>query len=145
MSNKAFLISIKPRFAKMIFSGEKTVELRRVPPKVTKGDLGLVYVSSPAMELQGCFEVARIVSAPPSALWEKLGAKSGITRQAFVTYFDGKAIAHAIVIKRAWKLQTPIHLSILRDQNVGFHPPQNFRYVREDHLHGLTGLRKPSF
>lgn len=129
----------------MIFSGKKTVELRRVPPKVTKGDLALVYVSSPAMELQGCFEVARVISASPTALWEKVGAKSGITRQAFMAYFEGKSIAHALVIKRAWKLPAPIRLSLLRDQNVGFHPPQNFRYIKEDNLHGFTGIRKATF
>jgi len=138
MSNIAFLISIKPRFAEMIFSGEKTVELRRVPPKVNAGDLALVYVSSPAMELQGCFEVARVISAAPTALWEKVGAQSGITRLEFRSYFHGKSNAYALVIKRAWKLPTPIRLSVLRDQNVGFHPPQNFRYIREDNLAGFT-------
>jgi len=58
-TNHAFLISIRPRFAEMIFSGSKTVELRRVCPKVSVGDLALVYVSSPAMELRGSFEVGK--------------------------------------------------------------------------------------
>src|ERR1039458_7312914 len=71
-TNHAFLISIRPRFAEMIFAGSKTVELRRVCPKVSVGDLALVYVSSPAMELRGSFEVGKILTASPSALWRKV-------------------------------------------------------------------------
>jgi len=66
MINHAFLISIRPRFAEMIFAGSKTVELRRVCPKVSAGDLALVYVSSPAMELRGSFEVGKILTASQS-------------------------------------------------------------------------------
>src|SRR5258708_10947703 len=71
-TNHAFLISIRPRFAEMIFSGSKTVELRRVCPKVSIGDLALVYVSSPAMELRGSFEVGKILTGSPTALWKKV-------------------------------------------------------------------------
>jgi predicted transcriptional regulator len=132
MSNKAFLISIKPHFAKLIFAGKKTVELRRVPPKAGAGDLALVYVSSPTKELQGCFEVAQIDSGTPTALWERRGQQSGISRQAFMEYFRGKKFAHAVVIKRAWKLSAAVRLSSLRKQKGGFRPPQNFHYVNEN-------------
>ena len=130
MNNKAFLISIKPRFAELIFSAKKTVELRRVPPKAKPGDLALVYVSSPTKELQGCFEVARIDSGSPSALWKRCGGQSGISRQAFMEYFRGKTVAHAVVIKRAWKLPAAVRLSSLRKQKGGFRPPQNFHYLK---------------
>lgn len=130
MTKNAFLISIKPRFAEMIFSGTKTVELRRVPPKVGSGDLGLVYVSSPTKQLQGCFEVARVVSGTPAALWRSLGKRSRVSRQAFFAYFKGKDQAHALIIKRSWKLATPVRLASLREQNRNFHPPQNFQYLR---------------
>jgi len=86
-TNHAFLISIRPRFAEMIFAGSKTFELRRVCPKVSVGDLALVYVSSPAMELRGSFEVGKILTASPSALWKKIGESSGVTRAEFFTYF----------------------------------------------------------
>jgi predicted transcriptional regulator len=131
MSNTAFLISIKPQFAEMIFSGKKTVELRRVPPKAAPGDLALVYVSSPVKELQGCFEVSRIDSGSPSALWKRCGKQSGVSRQTFMDYFQGKAVAHALVIKRAWKLPAAVRLASLRERRSGFRPPQNFQYLKE--------------
>lgn len=115
----------------MIFAGSKTVELRRVCPKILPGDLALVYVSSPAKELRGSFEVGKILTATPSALWKKVGAKSGVTRAEFFAYFKGKKQAHALVIKRAWPLPSPVCLKTLRKSKGGFRPPQNFHYLRK--------------
>jgi len=139
MSGTAFLISIRPQFAELIFSGHKTVELRRVPPKVESGDLALVYVSSPTMEVQGCFEVDRIESAPPEDLWKRCGAKSGISRECFFDYFSGKKTAHAIFIRRAWKLKAGVRLARLRREKGGFRPPQNFRYIGRSVVALLSG------
>lgn len=143
MSNHAFLISIRPRFAEMIFAGNKTVELRRVCPEVSPGDLALVYVSSPAKELRGSFEVRKILTASPSALWKKVGKKSGVTRAEFFAYFKGKKQAHALVIKRAWPLPTPVCLKTLRKSKGGFHPPQNFHYLRRSDSSLIASLSVP--
>jgi predicted transcriptional regulator len=140
MSNHAFLISIRPRFSEMIFAGSKTVELRRVCPKISAGDLALVYVSSPRMELYGSFEVGKILTGSPMALWKKIGAKAGVTRAEFFAYFNGKKQAHALVIKRAWRLTEPIGLKVLRRSNGGFRPPQNFRYLNRNGSSLLTSL-----
>jgi predicted transcriptional regulator len=143
MNNHALLISIRPRFAEMIFSGRKTVELRRVCPKLSSGDLALVYVSSPAKALQGAFEVGKVISASPSALWRKIGKKSGITRTEFFVYFRGKSKAHALIIKRAWKLPVPICLTTLRRRKGGFRPPQNFHYLKRNESSLLVSLAIP--
>jgi len=139
-TNHAFLISIRPRFAEMIFAGSKTVELRRVCPKVSVGDLALVYVSSPAMELRGSFEVGKILTVSPTSLWKKVGEKSGVTRAEFFAYFKGKKQAHALVIKRAWPLPTPVGLKTLRRSNGGFRPPQNFHYLNRNNSSLVTSL-----
>lgn len=131
MSRHAVLISIRPRFAEMIFNGSKTVELRRVCPRVSPGDLALIYVSTPIKELQGAFEVAKVVSASPAALWNKVGKDTGITREEFLKYFKGKRTAYALVIHRAWKLPVAMRIGLakLRRQSGGFRPPQNFHYL----------------
>ena len=140
MIQHALLISIRPRFAAKIFAGTKTVELRRVKPRVSSGDLALVYVSSPTMELQGAFEVASLVSAPPSALWKQLGKKTGLTRAEFRRYFSGKTVAHAIVIRRAWKLPIALPLPRLRQRRGGFRPPQSFHYICKIEFPRSVGL-----
>lgn len=127
---RSLLISIRPEFAEMIFSGSKTVELRRVRPNVVKGDIAIVYVSSPTRALQGAFEISKVVSARPGTLWRKFGRQSGIKRTAFLSYFSGKLLGHALVIKRAWKWAVSTSLSCLRRRNRRFHPPQSFRYLQ---------------
>ena len=143
MSKHALVISIRPRFAEMIFAGSKTVELRRVCPKISAGDLALIYVSSPSKQLQGAFEVGKVISASPSALWRKLGKKSGITRAEFFDYFQGKSKAHALVIKRVWKLSAPICLTALRRRKGGFRPPQNFHYLKRNESSLLASFAVP--
>jgi predicted transcriptional regulator len=127
----------------MIFDGSKTVELRRVCPKISAGDLALVYVSSPTKELQGAFEVGKVISTSPSTLWRKVGKKSSITRREFFAYFRGKKRAHALVIKRAWKLSAPIGLTTLRRCKGGFRPPQNFHYLKRNESSLLASLAVP--
>src|ERR1043166_3407147 len=130
-ADERLLISVRPKFAEMIFDGTKTVELRRTRPNIRKGAVAMVYVSSPIKQLQGAFEIANIVSARPRALWKRFGDRSGITRKEFLAYFAGKIIGHALVIKRAWKLAVATCLSCLKRKQRKFHPPQSFRYVGE--------------
>jgi predicted transcriptional regulator len=130
MNKHAILFSVRPKFAERIFNGTKTVELRRVRPTVLSGELALVYVTSPTKELQGAFEVSGVLSEAPSTLWKKVSKGAGVTRKEFFAYFEGKKLAHAIMIRCAWKLSMPIQLSNLQRQKGGFRPPQSFHYIR---------------
>ena len=134
MSQRAVLMSIKPKYADLIFAGSKTIELRRVCPKVGPGDLVLVYVSSPRMALVGGFEVAGIVSGEPLALCRKWQANSGVEKETFLHYFQGAAKAYGILIGRTWMLPAATELKALRRRKGGFHPPQSYRYVESEEL-----------
>ena len=81
-----------------------------------------------------------MLTASPSALWKKVGQKSGVTRAEFFAYFKGKAQAHALVIKRAWPLPAPVGLNTLRRNNGGFRPPQNFHYLNRSNSSLLVAL-----
>ena len=130
MNPTALLLSIKPPYADAIFSGAKTIELRRVKPRVGCGDLVMVYVSSPRCSLEGAFEVAEVIELSPAALWRKYSRETGIARESFNSYFEGCEIAYGIRIKKAWKL-TPVSLARLRASKL--RPPQSYQYVRKDH------------
>lgn len=144
MSKHVLLLSVRPRFAQMIFAGTKTVELRRVRPKVKAGDLVLVYVTSPTKEVQGVFKVARAVSGRPSAIWRKFGKRTGITRREFDSYFNGKSHAHALTIEETWLFLKPVRLSCLRKEKRGFRPPQSFHYIRENGFRSSFGFSLPN-
>jgi predicted transcriptional regulator len=140
MSHQAVLMSIKPKYADLIFAGTKTIELRRVCPKVALGDLVLVYVSSPRMALVGGFEVAGIVSADPLALCKKWQAQSGVEKETFLNYFHGAATAYGILIGRTWQFESATELQTLRRRKGGFHPPQSYRYLKSEELVKLMNL-----
>jgi len=129
MPEHALLLSIRPKYAAMIFDGTKTVELRRVRPRVTAGDLVLVYASSPVKALLGAFEVARVVTAPPSLLWKQVESKAGISRDQFNQYFNGVEESYGIFLKRKWALNEPVELDELRERQSNFRPPQSYHYL----------------
>lgn len=140
MSHRAVLMSIKPKYADLIFGGTKTLELRRVCPKVGPGDLVLVYVSSPRMALVGGFEVAGIVSDEPQTLCKKWQPQSGVEKETFLLYFQGAATAYGILIGRTWQFDSATELNALRRRKSGFHPPQSYRYVASEELVKLMNL-----
>jgi predicted transcriptional regulator len=128
MSNKALLISIKPQYVSLIKCGAKSFELRRKCPKVSEGDLALIYESSPTMSLVGAFTVGRVIQNAPSTLWRKIGSKCGISRSEFMNYFIGCNVASALEIEQFWELENQVSLSQMR-KKMNIEPPQSYRYL----------------
>ncbi|ODB82369.1 hypothetical protein A3194_19125 [Candidatus Thiodiazotropha endoloripes] len=131
MKNKAVLISIKPKYVSLISDGKKKYELRRKCPKVTEGDLVLVYESSPTMCLVGAFLVGEIIQKSPTILWKEIGGDSGVSRKQFLGYFSGCKVASAIEITKYWELENRISLGKLREIS-NIEPPQSYRYLCEE-------------
>lgn len=127
MNGRALLLSLKPRFAEAIFEGRKTVELRRVPPRVGPGDLVFVYVTSPRCLLEGAFEVSRVLHGSPGGLWKAVREHCGLAKAEYRTYFSAARRAYGIVIRRSWRLDSPVDMAFLRAQDI--RPPQGYRYL----------------
>lgn len=140
MSKTALLLSIRPRFADLIFDGLKRVELRRRRPRIKAGDLVFVYVSSPVMALIGAFEVDKLVEGSPGIIWRCWGSETGVSRAEFDTYFEGSRVAYGLVMSQAWRLPMPVQLSSLRKRHAGFRPPQAFHYVSYMQLEQLGAM-----
>lgn len=126
---KAIMISIQPKYAEKIFSGEKTVELRRVSPKVEPGTLAIVYVSSPVKAVLGAFRISEVIQLPVNELWNRVKDKAGVSELEFWTYYKGKKVGAVIYFDDVWQLDNPIRLSNIRDMWKDFRPPQSYRYV----------------
>jgi len=132
MNGNALLLSLRPRFADAIFDGTKTVELRRVRPRVKAGDLVVVYVTSPRCQIEGAFRVERVLEAAPTSLWRAVTGRCGVTSDEFLDYFDGKARGFGIVVRERWKLAAPIKLGRMRTKKL--RPPQGYQYL----THGVA-------
>ena len=125
------LLSIRPQHAARIFTGDKTVELRRVRPRVKPGDRLLIYVTAPEMALKAMCQVSCVYENTPLKLWREIGASSGIDRSSFMDYFKGLDVAYAIGLRRVRRLDHDVALEELRERWPGFLPPQSYWYLSE--------------
>ncbi len=135
---KALFISIKPEFVEKILDGTKVIELRKSAPKVNRGDLVILYSSSPIKAISGTCKIEEIVTLSPALLWRRYSHILGIDRKRYFDYYEGKEFAVGIILKDIKKSKSEISLSKLRQKFSNFHPPQTFRYFDSKQIDKLN-------
>lgn len=129
------LMSIKPVYAQKIKTKEKSIELRCSAPKVSSGDILVIYESSPVQRVTAYCEIDSIISMPPAILWEVVKERAGIDLGAFDNYFSGKKEGVGICLKDVNILSYPQPLSVISKD---FCAPQSYRYISEEQFLRLT-------
>jgi predicted transcriptional regulator len=119
------LLSIKPEFADQILNGSKRFEYRKAAFKYNAKTRVLIYATMPIGKIIGEFAVDQVLKASPEELWNDTHHHSGISRERFLSYFEGRAFGVAIGVKKARKYAKPVELSSLTDGVA----PQSFRYI----------------
>lgn len=125
---RALVLSLKPRFAEAILDGTKTVEVRRVMPRITVPTLALLYASGSVRALVGTCVVRSVARYPADELWQLHGADTALSRTEFDTYLHGRDCGVALLLERPEPLAAPVPLHTLRQAH-GFRPPQSLAYV----------------
>ena len=128
----ALLISIRPRFSTLILEGSKTVELRRVRPRIEAKAPVFLYATLPIQAVVGYCLVSRVISQPAEALWKLVETEAGVSLTEFKRYYKGASIAHAIFVERPIAFSRPIALRDLQSGWPEFRPPQSYRYIPPD-------------
>ena len=126
------LLALKPRFADCIFSGEKTVELRRGNANFQPGQRVLIYASSPTMAIQGEFVVVDVHHEQPGQLWPSVQDKACVSADEFIAYYTGAKAASAIVVGQPRRWPRPVPLAELRETIARFAAPQSYRYLSHE-------------
>lgn len=128
------LLSIKPEFVREIFQGQKRYEYRKkaFAKNVTKV---IVYSTKPVGMIVGEFSVKDILKLHPSELWDKTRNYSGISKQYFNEYFNGRDEGYAIHIEKPTLYEHPINP---HEVFGSFTPPQSFMYVQEAFISKLN-------
>lgn len=122
---KFTLLSIKPQYAKQIYSGTKRFEYRRILP--THEDYPvLIYESSPVKKVTGVVSFVKYLTASPEELWSFSYRYAGISREDFAEYFKGTRSANAIMLFSVMRLDEPLNLG---EHGLPNRPPQSFCYV----------------
>ncbi|PKL58214.1 MAG: hypothetical protein CVV25_14820 [Ignavibacteriae bacterium HGW-Ignavibacteriae-4] len=118
------LLSIKPEFADLIFSGKKKYEYRK---QIFKKDVKtvVVYASAPVQKVIGEFTIDCVHHEDINDLWQKTESGSGISRHYFNEYFLSHERGYAIKVLNINKYVEPLNLNELYQSP----PPQSFAYI----------------
>lgn len=122
------LLSIKPKYANAILSGQKRVEFRKMAFK-KQIERVYIYSSAPEQRIIGYFTIEKIVADTPQELWKKFNALGSISKADFFEYFADKEIGYSIKIKevkRFSKSKNP------KDIFENFVPPQSYMYCEKN-------------
>ena len=123
------ILSIRPIFCKMIFSGQKKYEYRKRVFKHIDIDKVYIYATKPICRIVGYFTIDEVIEDKKSYMWEKTHKDGGISKEFFDAYFKNCDMAHAIKIGEVVKLDNPIDP---KKVIMNFTAPQNYRYVDYD-------------
>lgn len=118
------LLSIKPEFANLIFSGVKKYEYRKLIFK-KEIDTVVVYASYPVQKVIGEFSIDDIVFDDVNNLWNKTKQHSGISFDYFNKYFENKSQGYAIKVLDTKLYSKPRNLDTIYSST----PPQSFAYI----------------
>jgi predicted transcriptional regulator len=131
----AVVIPIHSKYAEGIFSGEKRYEYRKTKPTKTITYFAL-YETAPISKIVGIVEVTECLSGAPDKLWAVTNGNSGMTKQNFDNYSQGKETIHAFSLGKVMKLKSPITM-----KSIGFDfAPQSFCYLSDSVLAELIAM-----
>lgn len=119
------LLSIKPEYALKIFDGSKKYEFRRTLFKNKDVKRVIVYATAPVSRVIGEFDIETVIRKDLEELWDETKDFSGITKDFYDSYFEGKGEGYAIKVKAARKYKTDFNIK----EKFGLHPPQSFVYL----------------
>lgn len=130
------LMSIKPEYANKIKSGVKTIELRRILPKVSSGDILVIYETSPVQAVTAYCRIHGLVSEKLGSFWDAYKDSFYISKSSFEAYFSGKEYAGGIVLGEVTCLGKPVPIFDLMTKP---HVPQSYCYLSEAEFQRLLG------
>jgi predicted transcriptional regulator len=116
----------RTEYAEKILNGTKRFEYRKAVPRNESVRTVVIYATMPVGKVVGEFEVGGVLCEKPKDLWKRTKAASGITREFFDSYFDGREQAMAIAVKKPKRYATPKNL---KDVSGSLTPPQSFQYL----------------
>lgn len=137
ISMKPIIISIKPRWAELIRSGRKTIELRRRFPRLPPGSGAYLYESSPVCGLTALLRIGTIYELPTMELWRLYGTVSCIGEREFFDYFVGRSIGYGIQITACTLFSETVSLPTLRSE-FAFTAPQSWAYASQALISGVV-------
>lgn len=118
------LLSIKPKYAAAILSGEKKYEFRRTIFS-RHVDVVLIYVTAPVRRVVAEFDILSVFRESLKTLWQNTRKHAGMDEDSFFSYFDGLQTGYAIEIGEVREYEEPF----CPIRKLSIKPPQSFVYL----------------
>jgi len=115
------ILSIKPKYAEKIYSGEKTVEFRKC--YICSPIIMYLYETSPVKSITGYIFVNNGVKDTKDYIWNKCSELGGISKIDFDEYYNNQKYASAYFINKVVKFTKSIKLP------AGIRRPQSYCYT----------------
>jgi predicted transcriptional regulator len=149
------VMSIRTKYAMMILSGEKKVEVRRMFSKKWKSSKVTMYASGSERSLVGEALIKDVIFDRPENVWKRFSDQIGCAKEEFDKYTISKNKVYAIVLEDAVPYRKSIsikEISSLMKENL--RPPQNYYNLNNNAkwaevvsmgalLQGNFGVREP--
>ena len=133
---KVLFLSVKPRYARAILEGRKTIEVRRRFPTVPAGTVVVLYASSPERAIIGTVRLKEMIRIDPSEVWSMYADDIEIDEGSLDAYLAGAPESTLLEVESRETWASPVPLSVLR-KTLGFEPPQSFRYLASEQVDSL--------
>ena len=101
------IMSLKPEYGKLVFSGSKTVELRNRVVRIEPGTTIWIYFTTPERKIVGVVDVRSVVYGSPPEIWRRYHKRMCIDQVRFEEYVGDRARVTALVLKDVRRLDTP--------------------------------------
>lgn len=118
------LLSIKPEYVRIIFTGEKKYEFRKKRCRENVDKI-VFYASSPLKQVVGEAYIEDILEDTPHEVWNQAKTASGITSNYFFSYYEGKEVAIAYKLMNVKAYSEPKELT---DYGIDY-APQSYVYI----------------
>jgi len=131
--NDKVLLSMHPKFAELVFSGKKEIEIRRKFSKRLRGKQVVVYGTKPLGSLMGEATLREVSSDTPENIWVNFGTRAGCTYEEFISYVGSSTEVFALELTNLKPYLAPLGLPQLNQLvQDDLRPPQSFLHVRMD-------------
>ena len=121
------IISLKPKYAEAILTGQKKCEFRKVLFS-RKVHILIIYATRPVGRLVGWASIEGMETGSPREIWDRTWRDAGITHDEFNNYYKGSSRAICIHIRNVHRFERPIDP---RENGGGFTIPQSYRYLTD--------------
>lgn len=142
--SRVLLLSVRPRFARALLDGTKTVEVRRRFPDVPAGTTVVLYSSSPERALVGTMTVRAVARIAAEDIWRTHKDEISIQWDELSAYLSGASASSVLKLESPVTWRHAVPLDSMR-RVLGLEPPQSFRYLTARQLLKVeTAALRPS-